>query len=38
MRRERGLALRAGKQPQTRAEDPAVLEQLKALGYVVDEE
>ncbi len=38
LRRERGLALRAGKQPETRAEDPAVLEQLKALGYVVDEE
>jgi len=32
------LALRAGKEPETRTEGPAVLEQLKALGYVVDEE
>ena len=38
LRRERGLALRDGNEPATRAEDPAVLEQLKALGYVVDEE
>jgi arylsulfatase A-like enzyme len=38
LRRKRGLALRDGNEPATRAEDPAVLEQLKALGYVVDEE
>jgi len=34
---ERGRALRGGEEPATRPEDPAILEQLKALGYVVDE-
>jgi arylsulfatase A-like enzyme len=34
---ERGRALRSGEEPATRLEDPAILEQLRALGYVVDE-
>jgi arylsulfatase A-like enzyme len=37
-RRARGAAFRAGAEPETRPEDPAVLQQLKELGYVVDEE